>query len=33
MPVGVDDGMRAFAMIEAAYRAARSGRVEDIACP
>ena len=33
MPVGVDDGMRAFAMIEAAYRASRSGRVEDIAYP
>ena len=33
MPVGVDDGLRAFAMIDAAYRAARSGRVEDISYP
>lgn len=33
MPVTVDDGIRAFAMIEAAYRAAASGRREMIAWP
>ncbi|MDQ3559180.1 MAG: Gfo/Idh/MocA family oxidoreductase [Pseudomonadota bacterium] len=30
MPVTLDDGRRAFAMIEAAYRSARSGRLEPI---
>ncbi len=30
MPVGVDDGLRAFAMIDAAYRSAASGRSEPI---
>ena len=33
MPTGVEDGVRAFAMIEAAYRAAHSGCVEEIAYP
>jgi predicted dehydrogenase len=33
MPVGVEDGLRAFAMIDAAYQASRSGCVEDIVYP
>jgi predicted dehydrogenase len=33
MPVTADDGLRAFAMIEAAYRSASSGRVETISYP
>jgi hypothetical protein len=30
MPVTLEDGRRAFAMIDAAYRSARSGRAEPI---
>ena len=30
MPVTLDDGLRAFAMIDAAYRSTRSGRVEPV---
>ncbi len=33
MPVGIDDGIRAFAMIDAAYRAARTGARTLIAYP
>ncbi len=33
MPTGLDDGLRAFAMIDAAYLSARTGQVQDIVYP
>jgi myo-inositol 2-dehydrogenase / D-chiro-inositol 1-dehydrogenase len=33
MPVTIDDGLRAFAMIDGAYRAAAAGRAQVIAYP
>jgi predicted dehydrogenase len=33
MPVTLDDGLRAFAMVDAAYRSVASGRVEPIVMP